>query len=70
MVPGNLRLGESGVDGEEAAALLAGIMETCSPEEAVAILYAQHWAESNANPNPEAIERLERAPTEQRRQRP
>ena len=52
---------KSGIDGEEAAALLAGSLETCSTEEAVALLYAQHWAESNANPDPEAAERLERA---------
>ena len=52
---------KSGIDGEEAAALLAGSLETCPPEEAVALLYAQHWAESNANPDPEAAERLERA---------
>jgi AhpD family alkylhydroperoxidase len=51
---------KSGVDREDAVALLAGSLETCPPEEAVALLYAQHWAESNANPDPEAIERLER----------
>jgi AhpD family alkylhydroperoxidase len=50
---------ESGIDGEEAAALLAGSLEVCPSEEALAILYAQHWAESNANPDKEAIERLE-----------
>ena len=52
---------KSGISQQEAAALLAGSLETCPPEEAVALLYAQHWAESNANPDPEAIERLERA---------
>jgi len=52
---------KSGVDGEEAVALLAGSLEMCPPEEAVALLYAQHWAESNANPDTEAIERLEKA---------
>jgi len=51
----------SGVDGEEAVALLAGSLEICPPEEAVALLYAQHWSESNATPDPEAIERLEMA---------
>jgi len=50
---------KSGVSQQEAAALLAGSMETCPPEEAVALLYAQHWAESNANPDAEAVERLE-----------
>ena len=52
---------KSGVDSEEAVALLAGSLEMCPPEEAIALLYAQHWAESNANPDTEAVERLERA---------
>jgi len=51
---------KSGIDSEEAAALLAGILEACPPEEAIALLFAQHWAESNANPDTEATERLER----------
>jgi AhpD family alkylhydroperoxidase len=51
---------KSGVDSEEAVALLAGNQEGCPPEEAIALLYAQHWAESNANPDVEATERLER----------
>jgi AhpD family alkylhydroperoxidase len=51
---------KSGIDGEEAVALLAGSLEMCPPEEAVALLYAQHWAESNANPDVEAAERLEK----------
>jgi len=50
---------KSGVSQQEAAALLAGSLETCPPEEAVALLYAQHWAESNANPDTEAVDRLE-----------
>ena len=52
---------KSGVDSEEAVALLAGSLEMCPTEEAIALLYAQHWAESNANPDTEAVERLERA---------
>jgi AhpD family alkylhydroperoxidase len=52
---------KSGINGQEAAALLAGSLEMCPSEEAVALLYAQHWAESNGNPDPEAIERLERS---------
>ena len=52
---------KSGVDSEEAVALLAGSLEMCPPEEAIALLYAQHWAESNANPDAEAIERLGRS---------
>ena len=49
----------SGVSQQEATALLAGSLETCPPEEAVALLYAQHWAESNANPDTEAADRLD-----------
>jgi AhpD family alkylhydroperoxidase len=49
----------SGVSQQEAAALLAGSLEVCPPEEAVALLYAQHWAESNTNPDAEAAQRLE-----------
>jgi len=52
---------KSGINGEEAAALVAGSLEMCPSEEAIALLYAQHWAESNANPDAEAIERLERS---------
>jgi len=52
---------KSGVNSEEAVALLAGNLEMCPPEEAIALLYAQHWSESNANPDTEAVERLERA---------
>ena len=50
---------KSGVGHEEAAALLAGSLEMCPPQEAIALLYAQHWAESNANPDAEALQRLE-----------
>jgi AhpD family alkylhydroperoxidase len=52
---------KSGVNDKEAAALLAGSLEMCPSEEAIALLYAQHWAESNANPDAEAVERLERS---------
>ena len=52
---------KSGINGEEAAALLAGSLEMCPSKEAIALLYAQHWAESNTNPDTEAIERLERS---------
>jgi AhpD family alkylhydroperoxidase len=51
---------KSGINSDEAAALLAGNLEACPSEEALALLYAQHWAESNANPDRESIEGLER----------
>ena len=50
---------KSGLEQEEATALLSGSLEMCPPEEAVALLYAQHWAESNANPDAEVLRRLE-----------
>jgi AhpD family alkylhydroperoxidase len=48
-----------GVNKEELARLVAGVMEGCPEEYSIAVLYAQHWAESNAHPSPEAVHRLE-----------
>ncbi|MEA2086399.1 MAG: carboxymuconolactone decarboxylase family protein, partial [Chloroflexota bacterium] len=31
----------------------------CPGEEGLALIYAQHWAESNAHPDPEAVRKLE-----------
>ena len=50
-----------GLEKEEIAMLLSSSMENCPEEEAIAVLYAQHWAESNANPAPEAVQRMEEA---------
>ena len=50
---------KSGVTSEEITRLLDGDLGSCPEEEAVALLYAQHWAESNANPTPESTRRLE-----------
>lgn len=36
-------------------------VDNCPQEEAVALLYAQHWADSNASPDTEATRRLEQA---------
>lgn len=49
---------KGGVSQEEIEKLLSGEVESCPEEEALAILYAQHWAESNACPDPEAVDRL------------
>ena len=51
----------SGVDQEQIARLLAGSVDSCPDEEAIALLYAQHWADSDARPDPEAVGRLEEA---------
>jgi len=48
-----------GIDKEELARLVSGLMEGCPEEYSVAVLYAQHWAESNAHPDPEAVHKLE-----------
>jgi AhpD family alkylhydroperoxidase len=49
---------KGGVSQEEIAKLLSGEVECCPEEEALAVLYAQHWAESDACPDPEAVDRL------------
>jgi len=48
----------SGVNREEIARLLKGSVDSCPQEEAVAMLYAQHWADSDTKPDHEAISRL------------
>ena len=48
-----------GVDKEELARLVGGVIEGCPEEYSIAVLYAQHWAESDAHPDPEAVRRLE-----------
>ena len=48
-----------GVSEDEMRALLAGsIPQNAPPDELPALAYAQHWAETNANPAPEARRRL------------
>jgi AhpD family alkylhydroperoxidase len=49
---------KSGVTQEEIAQLLKGSIDSCPDEEAVAVLYAQHWADSDTKPDQEAINRL------------
>jgi AhpD family alkylhydroperoxidase len=49
---------KSGIDRKEMAELLCGSVEECPEEEVVAVLFAQHWAETNANPDPEAVHKL------------
>ena len=52
---------KSGLAAQEIRDLLVGDVANCPVDEAVAVTYAQHWAESNAHPDPEAIQRLEQA---------
>jgi AhpD family alkylhydroperoxidase len=48
----------SGISKDEVAGLLIGSVDDCPPDEAIAVLYAQHWADSDGRPDPEARERL------------
>ena len=49
----------SGVPPEELAELTAGALPGgCPEEEQIGVLYAQHWAEQDARPDPAARERL------------
>jgi AhpD family alkylhydroperoxidase len=50
---------KSGVTSEEISNLLSGDVANCPQDEAVAVIYAQHWAESVAHPDPEAVKRLQ-----------
>jgi AhpD family alkylhydroperoxidase len=49
---------KGGVSQEEISKLLSGDVEDCPEEEVLAVLYAQHWAESNACPDQEAVDKL------------
>lgn len=50
---------KSGITAEEISSLLARDVADCPQDEAVAVAYAQHWAESNAHPDPEAVKTLQ-----------
>jgi AhpD family alkylhydroperoxidase len=50
---------KSGITAEEISALLTGDVANCPKDEAVAVAYAQHWAESDTHPDKKAVKRLE-----------
>jgi AhpD family alkylhydroperoxidase len=50
---------KSGITAEEISSLLSGDVANCPQGEAVAVIYAQHWAESNTHPEPEAVQILQ-----------
>jgi AhpD family alkylhydroperoxidase len=50
---------KGGVSQVEISKLLSGEVDDCPEDEILAVLYAQHWAESNACPDKEAAKRLE-----------
>ncbi len=50
---------KSGVSSAELRDLLAGsIPAETPPDEYLALVYAQHWAETDAHPDPEAVQKL------------
>ena len=49
---------KSGLSQEEISRLLSGEITACPPDEASAVIYAQHWAESNACPDPIIVQKL------------
>ncbi len=52
---------KSGISSAELNRMLSGDIADCPEDEAAAVLYAQHWAESDARPDSEAVIRLEQA---------
>jgi len=50
---------KAGISQEEIGNLLSGDVDGCPEEEALAILYAQHWAESSAHPDPDTVQKLQ-----------
>lgn len=52
---------KEGLPRDEIDALLGGQLDTVPEDERTAVLYAQHWAETKGQPDPEATARLEAA---------
>lgn len=50
---------KSGLSQEEVSQLLYGNIANIPEDETVAVIYAQHWAESDAHPDPEALKRVQ-----------
>ena len=50
---------KSGISPEEIEMLLSSTFGACPNEEKTGILYAQHWAETDAHPDPEAVVKLQ-----------
>ncbi|MFA5628672.1 MAG: carboxymuconolactone decarboxylase family protein [Dehalococcoidales bacterium] len=49
---------KSGLSQEEIDLLLSGNIANCPEDEYVALIYAQYWAETNANPDSDAVNKL------------
>ena len=50
---------KSGIDRAQISYLLAGEFAGCPQEQVPALLYAQHWAETDGHPDAEAVQKLE-----------
>ena len=50
---------KSGIPPPEINRLLSGDIDACPEEEATAVMYAQHWADSEAHPNLEIVRKLQ-----------
>jgi len=48
----------SGLSKEETEMLLKGVIDNCPDKEIAALFYAQHWADTDANPDPKAKHKL------------
>ena len=48
----------SGLSREETEMLLKGVIDNCPDKEIPALFYAQHWADTDANPDPKAQHKL------------
>jgi AhpD family alkylhydroperoxidase len=48
----------SGISREETEMLLKGVIENCPEKEVPALFYAQHWADTDGNPDPKAKQKL------------
>ena len=51
----------TGITPVEVRQLLSGTVSDAPEEEILALLYAQHWAETDASPAADAVDRLQRA---------
>ena len=50
---------KSGIPPPEISLLLSGDIDACPEEEATAVMYAQHWADSDAHPDLEIVRKLQ-----------
>lgn len=50
---------KSGIPPPEISRLLSGDIDACPEEEAIAVMYAQHWADSDSHPSPDLVRKLQ-----------